>query len=119
MVIIRRGHIKATSLMETLAAMIITVVAFSAGFMIFQNVLQSRNTAPRAHARQQISQLASLSNADALSEEEPSPTDLFHIEKSVKPYKDYPNVDIITWTAKDANGKELFVQHKLIYRYEE
>lgn len=51
MAMIKKNHIPASSLLETLAAMVIIIVSFSAGFGIFEQVLYANRTELRVVAK--------------------------------------------------------------------
>lgn len=115
MAVKNKQHIKASTLMETLAAMVITIASFTAGFMIYEQVIRSRKSDQRALAKAMVSAILNSDNVESEQLDDLHPG--LKIQNTTEIYDQ--NVDLKIVVIRDEKGKILYQTKKLIYQDEE
>jgi hypothetical protein len=114
----KRQHIRASTLVETLAAMMIIVIALTAGFMIYRNVMKSHNHALRLEARSKVDAYLAGAKKDELFEEFHRMEDGVELQSRIAAYRSAHDLITVTVTAKDQHGEIIYTQHELVYVHE-
>lgn len=108
------AKLKGATIIEVLVAMIIILTCSTLATVIYLNVLQSQNSAEKLKAFRMIKEIQRETEEKNNYINEQLSADGFTIEKECKPYKSDTRLIVITFTARNQDGKELMKQSKLI-----
>lgn len=114
MALTRTTSLRASSLIETLAALTIISIAVGSGFMIYQNVLRTN----RVHARQ-IAKMNSekviqhISDYSSTNKEFTLDNQYYSVKTSTSSYSN--KCVIVQIEAKDSNGQLIYKTNKIIH----
>jgi Tfp pilus assembly protein PilV len=105
---------KAFSLVESLVGMIIILITFSIGIMIFNEVMLSSNSRQRIHADLLIQKTIDETIEKNEFIDQSIATGTYTIEKKVSPYKSEKNLSILEIKIFNADKKLVASQKKLV-----
>ncbi|MBI1227723.1 MAG: hypothetical protein GC192_20990 [Bacteroidetes bacterium] len=107
----------ASTIVETMAAMLVVVVSLGIGMMIFSNVLNAELVVARAKAQTVLARLADEAISQELFISESLEVEGMLIEKDVSAYHaDYPGAALLTLTAyTPGKTKVLCEQKQIVY----
>lgn len=108
-------RLKAASLVETLTAMVIITIAFTAGFMIFSNVSKSGRSSLRTQAHQRsLAYLAEVKSTGDFTDRTITEAGI-QLQSSFKPFHDAGDVIHMHIIARAGDNKILYQHHELLY----
>lgn len=108
--------IKCSTLVETLVAMIIVMLSFGIGLMIYLNITQSEGFSQKIKARLQMNQISVETIEKNLLMDEEYKKETIKIKKTIKPYEpDSPNLKLILLEAFDGTGKKIEERKELFF----
>jgi type II secretory pathway component PulJ len=109
-----KAKIKASSILEVIVAMVIIVVIFGMGMMIYANVTRSSLSAQKIQARAIL--LEELNKAEQTRGLATQSMDTagFRVEQEVAPYPDDTLLSVIRLTAYDLNQNKISELQKVI-----
>jgi hypothetical protein len=113
MVLLNRKY-KASTIMESIIAMIIIVVCFGIGTMMYTNILDSDKQ------RNQLKALLLLNEETLIIKKEGIYLDLekkigeWTLKRSIEPYQNTENLIHLSLSITDQNGKEILTRHEVI-----
>ena|ERR1700741_1750793 len=113
MVKLKRKH-KAFSLVESLVGMIIILITFSVGLMIFNEVMLSSNNRQRIHADMLIQKTLTETFDKNEFLDQSVATETYTIEKKVSLYKNEKNLSVIEIKIFNADKKLIASQKTLV-----
>lgn len=102
---------KASTLLESLVAMVLIMICFGIAMMIYVNVMSSDNNRQKLSAQLLLNQVALEGKQEKKYLDEKIEAGNMTIQKTVAPYKEADNLSLLTLTAFDKNGK-MIAQHK-------
>lgn len=107
--------LKASTLVETLVAMIIVMLAFGIGLMIYLNVIQSSGVQKRLNANLQMNQIAIEAVSKNLLADDEYKLETMKIVKTVQPYSSGSDkLKLLTIVAFDGNNKKIGERKELV-----
>lgn len=107
--------IRGSTLIETLVAMIIVMLAFGIGLMIYLNVIQSSGVQQKLNAQLQMNRIAIETKDKNLFVDEEDTTGTMKIIKTIQPYSaGSDKLKLMKIEAFDGNGKKLGERKELI-----
>ncbi len=115
MVIVNHKRLKASSLVETLTAMVIITIAFSAGFMIFSNVAASGRSTLRMRAKQSALQYVAEIKSKRNFIDQNTNGEGFQLQSRFQAFHDATDVQYMQIVARTPDNRILYQHHELIY----
>ncbi len=109
-----KEKIKASTLIEALVAMVIVMTCFGIASMIYVNVLNADNNRIQLNAHLLVHELAQKAKETNSFLDEKIETNGLIIQKSVEPYHDIPNLNVLKYIAVDKKGK-LIAEYKELF----
>ncbi|PCJ87266.1 MAG: hypothetical protein COA57_04870 [Flavobacteriales bacterium] len=109
-----KQKIKATTLVETLIAMVIVMITFGLGLMIYVNVMNSGNQQLKLNAQLLMNQMAAETKTDNNFLDEEMETETLKIIKTVLPYEGSKRLNILMFEAFNKGGKKVTERKELI-----
>jgi len=113
MVKLKRKY-KAFSLVESLVGMIIILITFSVGLMIFNELMLSSNNRQRIHADMLIQKTLTETIDKNEFIDQSIATETYIIEKKVSPYKSEKNISVLEIKIFNADKKLVANQKMLV-----
>lgn len=109
------NKLMASTLVETLVAMIIVMLAFGIGLIIYLNVIQSSGAQQKLNAHLKMNQIAIETKNKNLFLDEEYPSETMKIVKTMVPYDaSSDNLKILKIEAFDAGGKKIGERKELV-----
>lgn len=109
------NKLKGSTLVETLVAMIIVMLAFGIGLLIYLNVIQSSGAQQKLNAQLQMNKIAIETKDKNLFVDEEDTTGTMKIIKTIQPYSaGSDKLKLLKIEAFDGNGKKLAEREELI-----
>lgn len=106
--------LKASTLMESMVAMVVVMLCFGIASMIYVNVMNSKNKRIELHAHLLLNNIAiQTKKLDLFIDEEIREGEII-ITKKVETYKEISGLSWLKLTALDANGKIIATHNALI-----
>jgi len=99
--------IRASTLLETIVALMLVMMCFSIGMMIYVNVINSDNNRQKLHVHLLLKGIAFKTKTDNSYLDESIESEMLSIKKKVIKYKDTENLNMLTLKAYDKQGKLL------------
>ena len=106
--------LKAATLMESLVAMVVVLVCCGIASMIYVNVITSGNEREKLKAHLLLNEAAIKAKNENLFLDEEIRGETITIRKSIAPYKELPDISLLTLTAVDADGHVIETRKELI-----
>lgn len=107
--------LKASTIIESITAMVIIGIVFIVGMMVFEQMLRSNPAPLKLRTKLAIDQIVQNTKGDDFFIDEEFEGKGFTIQKKVKVYKDYENLYELDLLAIDQEGKEFLRVKQLIY----
>lgn len=107
--------LKATTLIEVLVAMIIILLSFGTGMMIYNNILNSDNGYEKMKSRLILNEIAIETKKEKTFFDEIKEEETFTIHKSIEQYKDKKNLSLLHLKAFNKQGRLIAEKKELIY----
>ena len=107
--------LKAATLVETIAASVIVTLAFGIGLVIFMNLLRSSNARQEMNARMVVNELAVETKQYQRWIDETIDAPPFTVQKTVSPYAQAANLQVLHLKATDKQGKVLHERKEIIF----
>lgn len=107
--------IRATTLIEAIIAMLIIVIAYGIGLMIFMNVSKSASSGLKLKATLQLESVLSQTKKDAKYLDEEIETDNLKIEKTVTKYEGNKSLNVLHIRVLSKDNK-LLAEHREIIK---
>jgi Tfp pilus assembly protein PilV len=108
------GKLKGSTIIEVLVAMVIILSCSSLATVIYLNILRSQNSAEKLKAYRILKQVQQETESKANFINEETTVDVFTVKKDCKPYHSDMHLVQLTVSVRNADGKELMKQSKLI-----
>ena len=109
-----KKHIPASTLLETLIAIVLILVCFSIATVVLVNIMQSDNGRMKLHAHLELEALYQKTMDEKTFIDEDVDYETFSIHKSIAPYQNSANLYQLTLTAKSKDAVQLDEFKKLI-----
>ncbi|MBS1635861.1 MAG: type II secretion system protein [Bacteroidetes bacterium] len=109
-----KKRIQASTLLETLIAIVLILVCFSIATVVLVNIMQSDNGRMKLHARTELEALYIKTMEEKTFIDEDVEFDTFSIHKTISPYQDSPDLYLLALTATSKNAQVLDEFKKLI-----
>lgn len=106
--------LKASTLMESLVAMIVIMICFVIASMIYTNIINSTNNKLKLDASLLLKEIGIKAKEENNYLDEKFETENLVVQKSVTSYKNSGNLSLLTLIAFDKNGKKIAEQKELI-----
>ncbi len=107
------GRIEASSLVETVVAMIIILSVFGISMMVYMNVVKTGINLSNLNASLQLNELAEKTKKEKLYVDQTIESKGFSIQKKITKYNHDENLLLLEITAKD-NGDKILASRKEI-----
>jgi Tfp pilus assembly protein PilV len=108
------GKLKGSTIIEVLVAMVIILACSSLATVIYLNVLQSQNSAEKLKAFRILKQFQQETESKGNFINEETEADAFTVKKECRPYQGNMQLIQLTFSIRNAEGKELIRQSKLV-----
>lgn len=105
------GHLQASTLLETLMGLVLIMLSFGVGMLIYEQVMHSSTSSIAIQHKLSIE--SAHVQADALHLKEAELADI-DVERSVEPYPSNPKIQLVTYTTYDEKGEEIASWQTLI-----
>lgn len=106
---------KASTLMETLIAMVVIVLCFSLGLLIYMNVVSSENRMQKFHANLLLKNIAAEVQKENEFIDVEIETDGLTVKQSIKKYESAENLFQLTLTAFDKKNRLIAAHREIIF----
>lgn len=112
----KKNMLNGSTLVETLVAMIIVMLAFGLGLMIYLNVIQSSGAHQKLNAQLKMNRIAIEARDKNLLLDEEYPSETLKIIKTIEPYDEAlpGKLKVLKIEAFDAGGKKIGERKELI-----
>ena len=108
-------RIRGSTLIETLVAMIIVMLAFGIGLMIYLNVIQSSGAQQKVNAQLQMNKIAIETKDKNLFTDVEDSTETMKIIKTIQPYSvGSEKLKLLKIEAFDGSGKKIGERKELV-----
>ena len=108
-------RLKATTIIESMVAMVIIVVSFGIAMMIYMNVLSTDQLSPQTKADILLQEEMVETKKNRRFFKETKEIDGILLEKEVLPYPGSPDAYVIVLTMRDAKGKIIREVREIVY----
>jgi len=112
---LKKGMLKASTLLEIIIAMVIILVVYTLAIGVYNNVLNASPSIKKQQVKAMTDAVISQSVYDENWNDEQIINEIITIEKTVGPYHSYPDLVIITVTASQ-HGKQLGLSRQIVKR---
>lgn len=110
-----KDKIKGSTLVETLVAMIIVMLAFGIGLMIYLNVIQSSGAQQKLNAQLQMNRIAIETKGKNLFVDDEYSMENLKLVKTIQSYSgESDKLKLLKIEAFDGNGKKLSERKELV-----
>ena len=109
-------RLPATSIVESITAMVIILLSFGVGMMIYMNVLQSEQLISKTKANLILSQVLNKTIQDNQFEDAKFQKENIWIVQTIKKYSSYQDVYTIQLEAFDTKGKSILILKELVFQ---
>jgi D-ribose pyranose/furanose isomerase RbsD len=116
---ITRMYVKASTLVEVIVAMLIIVSSLFAGAALFVKVEKAYLPGMKINAMFMANSIRSQTHKNKEFFDDVFENNNIKIIRSIKPYKEYDNLHILTFTTETSSGAALFIKKELIISNEE
>jgi len=110
---LKKGMLKASTLLEVIIAMVIIMVIFTLAIGVYNNVLNASPSIKKQQAKAMIGVMMATSIHDKKLDDEQFTKDDIVLEKIVVPYEGYSDLVLITVTASQ-QGKVLGTARQVV-----
>jgi len=108
-------RLKATSIVESITAMVIILLSFGVGMMIYMNVLRSEKLVSKAKASLVLNQILGKTKEEQTFRNEKINKDFLKIIKSVSNYPDVTDAYAIKLEAFNMKGESILIIKEIIF----
>ena len=108
-------RLKATSIVESITAMVIILLSFGVGMMIYMNVLRSEKLISKARANLILNQVLSKTKEEKSFKNEKMNNEHIRIIKSVSNYPDALKAHAIKLEAFNTKGEFILVIKEIVF----
>jgi Tfp pilus assembly protein PilV len=107
-------QLKASTLVESLIAMVILVVCLGIGTMVFTNVLTSDKERKRLHATLLANEEAAITKAQHTFLDSEEKAGDWTLKKTIEKYENTANLFLLSIAVLDNNNKIVYIRKELI-----
>ncbi len=107
--------LKASSLAETLVAMVIVMLSFGIATLVFSNVTRSSSLPQKIKAETMLKGIAIRSKQEKLFLDATFQSAGMEIRKKISPYAGSSRLSLMSLEARDASGREICSHNELVF----
>lgn len=109
------ARLKAATLVESIVAMVIISIVFSAGLMVVEMVINSNRSAFRYRVNLALQEMANETKLQNRYIDEQIDSADYKVIKEILPYQDRKNIYILSLTAFDLDNEEVMEHRELVF----
>lgn len=108
-------RLPATSVVESITAMVIILLSFGVGMMIYMNVIRSEKILSKTQANLILNQLMDKSINESLFFDDKIQIGGLSVNREVKAYSNFQDVFVVRLMATNPKGEIILTQQELVF----